>query len=176
MGSVCVFGPTVGRTLPLNLKDNNVGLPERALFKIIAVFSAGIYSSIRARISSTRDVFLSLGFLVPKAFSTRSCFCLWIFTMFSSTEPFTMNYTHNKYLYVHTHTTTASVSMIKLHTLVTTFHTTRSHVTSDLSNDNISLLAEAVTPVHTLVLCCWVPCLWTHKCQCVHVCLCVRKV
>lgn len=49
-----------------------------------------IYSSIRALMSSMRVVFLSV-FVEPKAFSTRSCFCLWIFTMLSSTEPFTMN-------------------------------------------------------------------------------------
>ena len=49
------------------------------------------YSSIRALMSSMRDAFLSV-LLEPKAFSTRSCFLLWILTMFSSTESFTMNY------------------------------------------------------------------------------------
>ena len=45
---------------------------------------------MRAQISSMRDIFLLLD--RPKAFSNISCFCLWIPTMFSPTESFTMNW------------------------------------------------------------------------------------
>lgn len=50
------------------------------------------HNSIRALMSSMRDCLLSWTDLAPNAFSTRSCFFFWIFTMFSSTESFTMNY------------------------------------------------------------------------------------
>lgn len=67
--------------------------PTRTLATDVSTLEQYFYISISALISSIRDVFLS-GFLEPKAFSTRSCFCLWIFTMFSSTELFTMNCGH----------------------------------------------------------------------------------
>lgn len=87
--NVCKISLELRTELPSTMNRVNCTVQRPCLWNSSVPLS-DIYSSISALMSSIRDVFRSL-FVEPKAFSNRSCFFLWIDTILSSTESFTMN-------------------------------------------------------------------------------------